>query len=481
MAMKVESTVNYLADLARPYDQVLTPPTLLNAVDRLAVIGAVSPSEVRVFLCLLAAYPLALIWRSLPRGNTRHLYSMLVGGWMLQFVNGYQALLNLGNILFCYLLMHLCGPRCAVTVSVAAMSMLAAGHIYRQVTDYLGWTLDWTLIAMVTTQKVMGLAYNIQDAHDTSATEQQKLRSVERIPTLLEYLSFMLFPGNITIGPAFEYADYKAFAEGTLTSPPPFAASVSKLLQGMFYFAAHTAINMKFPCGTLLTSQEFFNTGTWLYRYGVIWVALVGVRFKYYFGWKIAEGAACMGGIGYNGIDKTNGKHKWDRVENISVIKYELSESLRNSSQCWNKTTNLWLRRYVYDRAPSSINLYFTYLVSAFWHGFYPGYYMFFLSCAAATNVHRQVRRKIRPRFLLKDGKSPGNFKWLYDICSALATNITLNYFIMSFVTLAFDRALFAFRGFNFFGHYILAFSLMLFNSPLIKAPPKSKPTTKKE
>lgn len=477
--MTAAITLTQTMDAIKPYDQFLTPDAVLETVDRLALMAAVTPAEVRLFLCLILAYPIALMWRTLPPGGLRHLFSVAVGGWMLQFINGYQATLNLASISVCYLLMHIFGRRCAVPVSVAAMGMLAAGHIYRQVTDYLGWTLDWTLIAMVTTQKVSGLAYNIQDGQDESATEEQKVRSVDSVPSPLEFFSFMLFPGTIAIGPSFEYADYKAFAEGTLVSPPPYAAGVSKLLQGLFYFAAHTAINAKLPCGAMLSDPKFVDSAPWLVRYAKIWVALFGVRFKYYFGWKIAEGAACMGGIGYNGVDKTTGKPQWNRVENISVIPYETSQSLRNSSQCWNKTTNLWLRRYVYDRAPRAYNLYFTYLVSAFWHGFYPGYYMFFLSVAAATSVHRQVRRKIRPRFLLEDRKTPGPHKWFYDVLSVIATSITLNYFILSFVVLALDRTLVAFGGFDYFGHYVLAAALVIFHSPLIKAP--ARPSTKKE
>lgn len=476
----MSDTMTDFVNVVKSYDQFLTPSSVLQTVDTLADTAAVTSGEVRLFLCLIAAYPLAYIWRGLPNATSRHVFSVLVGGWMLQFVNGYQAILNLGSVMLCYFIMHICESRCAVPVSVAAMGMLAGGHIYRQVTDYLGWTLDWTLVAMVTTQKVMGLAYNIQDGQDENATDEQKARSVDRVPSILEFLSFILFPGNVIIGPAFEYADYMAFAEGTLTSPNPFFPGIWKLFQGLFYFAAHTAINSKFPAGTLLTSAKFFTTGTWLYRYAVIWVALVGVRFKYYFGWKIAEGAACMAGLGYNGIDKTTARHKWNRVENIDVLNYETSKSLRTSSQCWNKTTNLWLRRYVYDRAPPSVNLYFTYLVSAFWHGFYPGYYMFFLSVAAATNVHRQVHRKIRPRFLAEDRKTPGPYLWVYDVVSAICTSITLNYFIISFVTLAYEHAIFAFRGFDFFGHYALLVALLIFNSPLIKAPPRTPKPEKK-
>lgn len=399
---------------------------------------------------------------------------------MLQFINGYQAILNVSTCLFCYFLMSILGPHSARTVSFAAMAILAAGHLYRQITDYLGWSLDWTLVAMVTTQKIMGLAYNVQDGADENATPEQKARSVQRLPSVLEFLSFILFPANVAIGPAFEYADYAAFASGALVSPAPYVPGLWRLVQGLFFFVAHTAIAMKFPCATLLTSKDFFSTGNQMSRYAQIWVGLVGVRFKYYFGWKIAEGSACMSGLGYNGIDKTTGQHMWNRVENINVWAYETSQSLRTSSQNWNKTTNLWLRRYVYDRAPPSVSLYFTYLVSAFWHGFYPGYYMFFLSVAAATMVHRQVRRTIRPRFMKEDGKSPGPYKGLYDVLSAIATSMTLNYFIMSFVMLAADLSIAAFRGFNFYGHWALLASLVVFNSGIIR-PPKKKVVAKTE
>lgn len=395
---------------------------------------------------------------------------------MLQFINGYQAILNIASCYFCYFLMWMLGPRSARVVSCVAMAILAAGHLYRQVTDYLGWTLDWTLVAMVTTQKIMGLAYNVQDGNDPKATEEQKSRSVSQLPSLLEFSSFILFPANLAIGPAFEYADYKAFATGAKKSPPPYLPGLWKLAQGLFFFVAHTVVSLKFPCAAMLSDPTFFKTGTFVTRYASVWIALLAVRFKYYFGWKVAEGSGCMSGIGYNGIDKVTGKAKWDRIENIDVWSYETSRSLRTSSQNWNKTTNLWLRRYVYDRAPRAYNLYFTYLVSAFWHGFYPGYYMFFLSVAAATVVHRQVRRTIRPRFLASDGKTPSPLMPLYTFASLIATNVTLNYFIMSFVMLALNLSVTAFRGFGYYGHWMLLASLILFNSGIIRPPARKIP-----
>lgn len=479
MAVLTLSTISSIMHTVQGYDQYFTPAPVLSMVNSLADTAAVTPAEIRLFLCLLCAYPIALTWRALPstsNGAFRHIFSVVVGGWVLQFINGYQAIFNIGSCLLCYLLMWTLGPNSARIVSFVAMMTLALGHLYRQITDYLGWTLDWTLVAMVTTQKIMGLAYNVQDGVSPHTTPEEKARSVPKLPNIIEYFSFILFPASVAIGPSFEYADYAAFANGTLSSPPPYLPGIWRLLQGLFFFGAHVAITSKFPCAALLQSKQFFESGTFLSRYISIWIALFAVRCRYYFGWKIAEGSACMSGLGYNGMDKVSGQHRWNRVENINVWKYETSQSLRTSSQNWNKTTNLWLRRYVYDRAPRTIKLYFTYLVSAFWHGFYPGYYLFFLSAALATVVHRQVRRNVRPHFIADDGKTPGPYKPFYNFLSALATTITINYFIMSFVMLGFQLSMDAFRGFGFYGHWVLLASLILFQTGAIR-PPMTKIT----
>lgn len=454
-------------------DQILTPQPLLDLVDTAAGIAAVSPGEIRLFMGLISAYPLALTWRALPGLRSRHLFSVIVGGWLLQFVNGSQAVLNLASVLLCYCVMWGLGPRSAKVVSALALTMLAVGHLYRQITAYLEWTLDWTLVAMITTQKVMGLAYNVQDGQDENASKEQKAYSVAKLPSLLEFLSFILFPANVTIGPSFEYSDYIAFADGSKTAPAPYLPGLYRLVQGLACFGCHMAIASKFPAVAMLGSKAFFETGNKATQYAQVWVALLGHRLKYYFGWKIAEGSACMSGLGYNGPDKNTGAPRWDRVENISISAYETSQSLRSSSMNWNKTTNLWLRRYVYDRAPPGVNLYFTYLISAFWHGFYPGYYIFFMSIAICTSVHRSVRRTIRPRFMAADGVTPGPLKPLYDVLSAIATSVTVNYFIMSFVVLALDQSIQAFSGFGFFGHYALAAALAFFSAGIIKAPKK--------
>ena len=56
----------------------------------------------------------------------------------------------------------------------------------------------------------------------------------------------------------------------------------------------------------------------------------------------------------------------------------------------WNIRTLIWLRRTVYERAPM-YNTMAVFTVSAFWHGFYPGYYVGFLTAAIFIFANRTV------------------------------------------------------------------------------------------
>ena len=63
----------------------------------------------------------------------------------------------------------------------------------------------------------------------------------------------------------------------------------------------------------------------------------------------------------------------------------------------WNVSTNQWLNTYIYQRLGRTFraNL-FTYLVSAVWHGFYPGYYFTFVSGAFYTALCRAIFKKFK-------------------------------------------------------------------------------------
>lgn len=87
---------------------------------------------------------------------------------------------------------------------------------------------------MVITQKVTSLAYNIHDGLsrkecDSDLTENQKYYMVRKMPSALEYFSYVLHFQALMAGPILFYVDYINFIDGTNLLVPKPTASVSIL------------------------------------------------------------------------------------------------------------------------------------------------------------------------------------------------------------------------------------------------------------
>merc|ERR1712176_1689068 len=148
--------------------------------------------------------------------------------------------------------------------------------------------------------------------------------------------------------------------------------------------------------------------------------------------------------MGFDGFDEKGNAKGWSVACNANIPGFELASNTASMSKEWNKKTSLWLNRYVYIRTNG--NLMAVYSLSAFWHGFYPGYYLFFLSVPLLTFVERLAKKKISPYF------SPERWT-LYDIACMLCTSFSIEYMVLAFALLALDRSWDAWKSFYFFGH----------------------------
>ena len=116
-------------------------------------------------------------------------------------------------------------------------------------------------------------------------------------------------------------------------------------------------------------------------------------RMKYYGVWSLTEGACILSGIGYNGIDPKTSRAKWDRLQNVRPLAIETAQNSRDYLGNWNINANHWLRNYVYLRVtpkgkkPGFRASLATFVTSAFWHGFYPGYYMTFVLASLLQTI----------------------------------------------------------------------------------------------
>ena len=72
--------------------------------------------------------------------------------------------------------------------------------------------------------------------------------------------------------------------------------------------------------------------------------------------------------------------------------------SLQDSINNWNMHTQSWLAKYIFFRSPKSTSRYVTFLASAFWHGFKPGYYFTFFNVMVFQDAARALTSAIDAR-----------------------------------------------------------------------------------
>ena len=71
-------------------------------------------------------------------------------------------------------------------------------------------------------------------------------------------------------------------------------------------------------------------------------------------------------------------------------MSFHITTLTQTLSRVWNKRTQGWLERYTYLRTGRSLTA--TYFISAFWHGLYPGFFLFFMSIPLMTNIERLIK-----------------------------------------------------------------------------------------
>uniref|UniRef100_A0A8C0TYG7 Lysophospholipid acyltransferase 1 n=2 Tax=Cyanistes caeruleus TaxID=156563 RepID=A0A8C0TYG7_CYACU len=122
----------------------------------------------------------------------------------------------------------------------------------------------------------------------------------------------------------------------------------------------------------------------------------------------------------------------------------------------WNIQTAAWLKRVCYDRAPWYPTA-LTFILSALWHGIYPGYYFTFLTGILITLAARAIRNNCRHYFL-----SSVPLKIAYDVVTWAVTQLAVCYTVAPFVMLAVEPTIKFYKSVYFHMHILSILVLLL-------------------
>ncbi|XP_078538707.1 membrane-bound glycerophospholipid O-acyltransferase 2-like [Lissotriton helveticus] len=397
----------------------------------------------------------------------RHAVATLLGLYICMFCFGWYTALLVGDVLLCYGILLTADRKHVHIYSLAvAMCCLVAVQVMYYVDDDKE-SSEITGAIMIITQKITKVAFELHDGTAKKAESLnpgQKLRAIRRLPGPLEYLSYHFNFLGIVAGPLCSFKDYVSFIEGRCYSskeksspgslePSPTSAVMDKLGRCCLLLGLHLTLSKAFPV-TYNLDESFLAAAHLPQRLGYMYLSMFACRPKYYFLWTMADAINNAAGFGFSGYDK-DGKPCWDLLTNLNILKIETSTSLKMLIDNWNIHTSAWLKEICYERCPVHPML-ATFLLSALWHGVFPGYYLAFLSSLIMSLAGQAVRRNLRHHFT-----HSLVHKRFYDVLTWMATQVSNSYSLAPFILLSLEPSLRFYRSWWYIFH-ILALLLIL-------------------
>eukprot|EP01016_Furgasonia_blochmanni_P011871 TRINITY_DN1555_c0_g1_i13.p1 TRINITY_DN1555_c0_g1~~TRINITY_DN1555_c0_g1_i13.p1 ORF type:complete len:334 (-),score=32.79 TRINITY_DN1555_c0_g1_i13:792-1793(-) len=305
----------------------------------------------------------------------------------------------------------------------------------------------------------------LQILYSETNTLDQQYYKITQLPGSAEYLSYLFHFGSCLCGPFFNYRDFSDFVEEKghyAIIPDSSKAGFISLSQAAFFLSMIVFFLPKFSLSFIL--GEDWQKSSILYQFLYIQAFATLLRMRYYAGWKLAQTSIDFQGLSYNGYEDFEEKQsqvKWDRVE-TSVIRCEYFGDWHYYAECWNRSIHLWLKHNVYERliknakVKGSMASNATFIISAFWHGFYPAYYLVFLYFALSNQLSKHF---------FKLGKNVSYFREnvVFNVFVSIFFRIIINYIIPAFFCLDVASVFEYFNRTNYTGVVVLFGSFLFF------------------
>lgn len=465
--------------------------------EHVSALFGLPPDQALFLLSQIVSLPLGLFLRlALPVervGETvRHFYCLFFGILFTIVCFRWQIFNVLIPSIVLYIVLHVYGrsARLGSGVLFASMLYLSANHIYRQYTDYGGYTLDITGPLMIITQKMSSLAWSCYDGQKPDSeisNEEHRKNKVSRVPGPLEFFSYLLGFMGFQTGPSYFYQDYMSFIQGR--NSPSFKTTNAKgeevILTPSHNLNFFKTLAKAIVCGIVvdricplysvghLADEHFIRDTSFVYKLWYCYIATTIYRFRYYFAWKLGEAICIAAGFGFTEWTP-EGEEKWDLVKNCEIFNIESATSMKVVFDKWNMQTAKWLRFICYSRmADKNKATKAVFLLSAFWHGFYPGYYTCFGLGMLYVSVSRRIRRLVRPQF-----QSSKSMSLLYDVITYIATHLALSFAVTSQILMRLSLVFKVYRSLYFYLP-IAAIVLKYMPIPFVPSPDKKKEKAK--
>ena len=434
--------------------------------------------QVNYFICFLLSFPLSLVLRDyLGYKSTsvtiRNAYSGSLGilfcivcfetstVLLLLFAIGGYCILSLDRrvtqwytVLYCYMIVW-------------------SFHLYRMIVDYGNYTLDLSFPMMVMMQRItyVGFGYHDGGSREDELNDDQKQNRIVAKPTIIEYFSYVFSYYSVLTGPTATYMDHNDMITGRnierhITKDRPIVPS-SLMVVGQKVAVGALCLLISLIIGSFDLDLLILDPSVaFPRRLACISIFCFALRCKYYFVWMTIESISNVNTLGFNGYDKS-GNPKWDLVTNIDILGYELG-TFYYRIIVFNKLTAIWLKRIVFERitfGSKNNKRLITFILSLLWHGFYPGYYLFYIAMLTGESASKKINSNILPYL-----QSSYVLSMLYNILVFIIRALYFDFFHLSFFYLVHDKIFIAWSYYYFIPFFLpIAIAFLLPNRKELK------------
>lgn len=451
-------------------------------VQALATAAGVAPSTIIFLLALLSSIPLGLGSSLVKSAVLKHVYLAATGiGLCLFAYGGFQANLFLyAPIIVSYIIMRATRRYCGYIVFSVAFIYLVYCHAANL--SGAAWRkggVDFTGTLMVLTLKLVSCAMDYQDGALPADSQQAKHRMyasrINVVPSLLEFLGFVFFSPAVLVGPIFDFKSYREYCNqenvwsiksGPKQMPTPLIPAIAAFVRAVGCIVVYQFLLQRFTAQFFM--EDAFFSFSFLGRLGYACGTAFTFRWMYFVVWSVAESAVILSGFGFRGWTSTDPpRPDWSRAKNVDIWRVEVTSTAAQLPAFWNIAVGNWLRTYVYDRITPASNkptfwtLLITQIVSAFWHGLYPGYYLFFVSSALAQHASKAIYR-----WSTTAGNDNVLAKIFISVGQFFFKHILVDYAMVGFIALRADVTWRVWRSLYFLGAFLPLAVLLIIPSP---------------
>ncbi|BFU21190.1 membrane-bound O-acyltransferase family protein [Entamoeba histolytica HM-1:IMSS-B] len=422
----------------------------------------VPSDQMRYFLSFFIELPLCYILRYLPSNpRLKHFVYSIIGVIILLFVFGINSMIIIiPGLITYYAMKWKKSLHAAFFIFSLNLMFLTLLQIHKYINYYLQWYLDITTLQMIVVIKLGNFAFNVAKGSNTNTikqTDYNKMNNIpnDQFPSLLEFIGYFYFFPSIFSGPCIEYQTYKKFVTLELFESYPNNHLKNKIppidwKQFFIVFSQGIILLLLTSIVIIVPLKVYFyeivinnpNDYSFIQKMGMVMIFIYSIVFRYFATWKMAECMGILFGFGYSGVKEN--KPTWYGFRNVKLNDFFFSNSAKLVIDSWNIYIQTFMKNHIYESFElfgGILNEYkqsLTNLVSAFWHGIYPGYYLSFGMLALHHDVSCGFHSRIEPIIIKKYGKDSLIY-YSYLVLTFIYARISISYSFIPFVIYTFS------------------------------------------